>query len=180
MPLSQRRGNGRRTGGSCRRKIRKGRRDFPSQRHTHRDQGQPLHTGHQNHLCFKDLDNYIPPYDATAVEAASDRKAGADRKDQHGRIRHGLFHRKQRLRPHHAIRSIRAWLPGGSSGGSAAAVAAGETILALGTDTGGSIRLPSSFCGVVGHKADLRPGLTVRPDLLCLLPGSDRGPGPHR
>jgi aspartyl-tRNA(Asn)/glutamyl-tRNA(Gln) amidotransferase subunit A len=41
---------------------------------------------------------------------------------------------------------------GGSSGGSAAAVAAGETVLAMGTDTGGSIRLPSAFCGIVGIK----------------------------
>jgi len=97
---------------------------------------------------FADL---VPDYDATIVRQLSDAGANMIGKTGLHEFAYGITSNN----PHFgAIRN--PWdtecIPGGSSGGSAAAVAAGLIPLATGTDTGGSIRIPASFCGVVGLK----------------------------
>ncbi len=97
------------------------------------------------------LQGYIAPYNATVIEKMMDAGLspfGRTNMDEFamGSTTESSFYGKT-LNPHASDR-----VPGGSSGGSAAAVAAGLAIAALGSDTGGSIRQPAAFCGIVGMK----------------------------
>ena len=107
--------------------------------------------GRKTTCASKILGNFVPPYDAEAVkklEEAGMIILGKTNMDEFAMgsttetSAYGITRNPWNLEH----------VPGGSSGGSCAAVAAGETYLALGSDTGGSIRQPSSYCGVTGIK----------------------------
>lgn len=99
----------------------------------------------------KMLENYVPPFNATVMEKINSAKMVITGKMNMDEFAMGSSTETSYMHLTHNPYNTEC-VPGGSSGGSAAAISAGEAILTLGSDTGGSIRQPSALCGAVGMK----------------------------